>query len=46
MTAPGHGWKARLKDRLVERMNIHWWQHGTIPLRLRVVWHLLRLGGA
>jgi hypothetical protein len=42
----GGGWRSRFKERVAERMNIVWWQTGSIPLRLRVVWHLLRLGGA
>jgi len=40
------GWRSRLKERIAERMNICWWQYGTIPLRLRLLWHLLRMVGA
>ena len=43
---PSGSWSSRFKERIAEKMNTVWWERGTIPLRLRVIWTLLRLGGA
>ena len=45
MTAGG-SWRSRFKEQLVEKMNRRWWATGSIPLCWRVLWRLLRLGGA